>query len=162
MFPVPASTGAAFLIGAAVSALVTIAVVTVWAKVRYGRRLPTSVRCRLGRPAGRWPRRGRRARWCRRRSWATWVDDVLLVRSGVLRLWLTPLPVGVAKEVTVRALGPREVRGLGRRPVALRFTLRGAGDLEIAVASDNVDRLVGPFLTAALAELPHAPRERGG
>lgn len=152
-------TGAALLVGSAVSALVTVAVLTVWGKVRYARRLP-SFRCRLGPPTARWRRR--RARWRLRRSWATWVDDVLLVRSGALRLWLTPLPVGIAREVTVQALGPGEVRGLGRRPVALRFTLRDAGELEIAVAADSADRLVGPFLTAALAGLPHAPRERGG
>jgi hypothetical protein len=55
-----------------------------------------------------------------------------MVRSGALRLWLTPLPVGVPREVTVRSHEKDEVRGLGRH------------------------------LTAALAELPQAPRERGG
>jgi hypothetical protein len=87
---------------------------------------------------------------------------VLLVRSGALRLWLTPLPVGVARDVTVQALGPGEVRGLGPHPVALRLTLRDAGELEIAVDAESADRLVGPFLTAALSGLPGAPRERGG
>jgi hypothetical protein len=41
-------------------------------------------------------------------------------------------------------------------------TLPDARELEIAVAGENADRLVGPFLTAAMAGLPDAPRERGG
>jgi hypothetical protein len=155
-----AATGASLLVGSVVSAVLTLALLTVWARVHYARRLP-SFRCRIGPPpAGGRRRRG--ARWCLRRSWATWVDDVLLVRSGALRLWLTPLPVSVARDVTVQALRPGEVRGLGRRPVALRLTLRDDGELEIAVAAESAERLVGPFLTAALSGLPDAPRERGG
>jgi hypothetical protein len=158
MSSVIAATGAALVVSA-VSVLVTIGVLTVWGRVRYGRLLP-SVRCRLGPPVtGR--RRGR-ARWCLRRSRAAWVGDVLLVRSGALRLWLTPLPVGVARDVSVRALEPGEVRGLGRHPVALRFTVPDAGELEVAVAAEHADLLVGPFLTAALTGLPDARRERGG
>ena len=148
-----AVTGA-FLAGSAA----TLAVLTLCARVRYTGRLP-SFRCRVGPPPGR---RRRRARWCLRRTRATWVDDVLLIRSGALRLWLTPISVGVARDVTIQALGPGEVRGLGPRPVALRLTTRHAGELEIAVASATADRLVGPFLTAALSGLPDAPRERGG
>jgi hypothetical protein len=154
MSPVSAATLAALI-----SVLLTVAVLTVWARVRYARRLP-SFRCRLGPPA--FGRRRRRARWCLRRSRATWVGDVLLVRSGALRLWLTPLPVGVARDVAVTALEAGEVRGLGPRPVALRFTVDGARELEIAVAAENADLLVGPFVTAALSGLPDAPRERGG
>jgi hypothetical protein len=153
------ATGAALLVGSAVSVLVTLAVLTVSARIRYTRRLG-SFRCRLGPPAA--SRRRSRARWSRRRSWAAWVDDVLLVRSGALRLWLTPFPVCVARDVTVQALRPGEVHGLGPRPVTLRFMLADAGELEIAVAADSADRLVGPFLTAALSGLPDAPRERGG
>jgi hypothetical protein len=157
MSPALAVTGAALLVGSAV--LGTLAVLAVWARVRYARSLP-SFRCRLGPPASRW--RPVRGRWCLRRSWAAWVDDVLLVRSGALRLWLTPLSVGVAEDVRLQALGPGEVRGLGPRPVALQVTVRGGGELEIAVAAESADRLVGPFLTAALSGLPDAPRERGG
>jgi hypothetical protein len=158
MSPVSAAMSAA-LVASAVSVLVTVAVLTVWGRVRYARRLP-SFRCRLGPPTVGWRRA--RARWCLRRSRATWVDDVLLVRSGALRLWLTPFPVCVARDVTVQALRPGEVHGLGPRPVTLRFMLADAGELEIAVAADSADRLVGPFLTAALSGLPDAPRERGG
>ena len=154
MAAVPAATGAGLLVGSAV----TIAVLTVWGRIRDARRLP-SFRCRLG-PAI--SRRGRRARWCLRRTRATWVGDVLMVRSGVLRLWLTPLPVGVPRNAKVQPLGRGEVRGLGSHPVALRFTLRDEGELEIAVADENADQLIGPFLTTAMSALPHAPREPGG
>jgi hypothetical protein len=152
-----AMTHAALVAGAAV--LGTLAVLAVWARVRYARTLP-SFRCRLGPPVVRW--RARRSRWRLRRSRAAWVDDVLLVRSGALGLWLTPLSVGVAEDVKLHALGPRQVRGLGPRPVALRVTVRGGAELEIAVADESADRLVGPFLTAALSGLPDAPRGRGG
>ena len=159
MSRVLAATGAALVVASVASVLVTLAVLAVWGRVRYARRLP-SFRCRLG-PPTRSRRRGR-ARWCLRRSWAAWVDDVLLVRSGALRLWLTPLSVRVAVEVQLDALSPGEVRGLGPSPVALKVTAPGAGGLEIAVASENADRLVGPFLTTALSGLPDAPRGRGG
>src|SRR4051812_31338406 len=142
MSPVMAATGAAVLVGSAVSVVVTVAVLALWGRVRYARRLP-SFRCRLGPTPGN--RHRRRARWCRRRTRAAWAGDVLLVRSGALRLWLTPLPVGVAREMTLRALEPGAVRGLGPHPVALRLTLRGRGELEIAVAAESADRLVGPF-----------------
>jgi len=137
--------------------LATVLVIAAWGHVRYARRLPF-FRCRIGPPAAV-SRRGSRARWCRRRTRAVWVDDVLLVRSGVLRLWVTPFAVGAARAVS---LEPADVHGLGPRPVAMRFNLREAGEMEVAVAAEHADRLVGPFLTAALSGLPDAPRERGG
>jgi hypothetical protein len=161
MSSVSAGSGVTLVVTSAASVLATVAVLATWARVRYARSFPF-FRCRLRPPPRRRRRRRGRARWRLRRTWATWAGDVLLVRSGALRLWLTPLPVGVPREVTVVALERREVRGLGRRPVALRFTLPGGRELEIAVAADSVDQLVGPFLTAALAGLPEARRERGG
>jgi hypothetical protein len=152
-------SGVALVVASAVSVLATVAVLATWARLRYARSL-SFFRCRLGPPPRR--RRRSRARWCRRRTWATWVGDVLMVRSGALRLWLTPFTVGVPREVSVEALERGEMRGLGRRPVALRFTLRGGGELEIAVGAQDESQLVGPFLTAALSGLPEARRERGG
>jgi hypothetical protein len=165
MSPVVATTVVVLLVGSMASVLMTLVVLAVWGRVRYARRLP-SFRCRVGPPAAGWRRNS--ARWCLRRTWAAWVDDVLLIRTGALRLWLAPLPAGVDADVTVRALEPGEVRGLGAHPVALRLTVRAADELEIdadeleiAVAAEHADRLVGPFLTAALPSLPHAPREHG-
>jgi len=137
----------------------TVVVLTVWGWGHYARRLP-SFRCRVGPPTA-WPRRYR-ARWRLRYTRATWVDDVLLLRSGVLRLWLTPLAAGVARNVTLTALEPDEVHGLGPRPVALRFVVPETGEVEIAVAAKFAEQLVGPFLAAAaLPGLPDARREQG-
>ncbi|MGY1742963.1 MULTISPECIES: hypothetical protein [unclassified Blastococcus] len=86
---------------------------------------------------------------------------MLLVRSGFLRLWLTPVEAGVAEDATVRRLLPDEVRGLGLHPVALSLATPDGRPWEVAVARPDADRLVGPFLAAALADLPRAPRERG-
>ncbi|MGY1631136.1 hypothetical protein ACI784_05420 [Geodermatophilus sp. SYSU D01186] len=152
MSPLLAVLGAVVLVGG------TVLVVAVWARVRFTRDL-ASFRCRVGPPTSRSRRYS--ARWAVRRTRAAWVDDVLLLRSGALRLWVTPLPLGIARDVTVEDLGPGEVRGLGRQPVALRFTSHDGYGLEIAVAHQDAGRLVGPFLTAALSGLPDAPRERG-
>jgi hypothetical protein len=152
MSPVLVAAGAALLVAG------TVVVLTVWGRLRYARRMP-SFRCRVGPPTARWRRK--RARWQLRRTHASWVDDVLLLRSGVLRLWLTPLVVGVGPEVSVEVLEPGDVRGLGAHPLALAFTTADGGGLEIAVAHRDAGRLVGPFLTAGMSGLPRAPRERG-
>src|SRR3954454_22303173 len=102
MAPVMAAIGAGFLVGA----LMTLAVVSGWGAVRDARR-STFFRCRL-RSAGR---RGRGGRWRLRRSRVAWAGDVLMLRTGVLRLWLTPLSVGVASDSTVQRLGDGDVRG---------------------------------------------------
>jgi hypothetical protein len=152
-----ATTVVAVIVGSVASVLMTLAVVAAWGRARYARRLPF-FRCRVGPPAVARRRRG--ARWGIRRTRAVWVDGVLLVRTGFLRLWLEPLPVGVAPDVALRALPPGEARGLGPHPVALRFTL-GLGELEIAVAAEDAELLVGPFLTAGMSRLPHVPRDHG-
>lgn len=147
-------------LGAVASALATLAVLVVRASTRY-HRVPGGFRCRVLRPgAGGW-----RAR--RRPTRAAWVGDVLLVREGFLRLWVEPLSVALETGAVLRSPGPAAVRGLGAHPVTLRFSLLGpggmpTGDLEVAVAAEDADRLVGPFLTAALPRLPDAPREHGG
>jgi hypothetical protein len=151
MSPVLVALGAVLLVGT------TVLVLAVWGRIHYARELP-SFRCRVGPPASS---RRSNARWCLRRTHAAWVDDVLLLRSGVLRLWLTPLAVEVAREVTVAALEPGEVRRLGQHPVALRFTAHDGREVEVAAAHEAADRLVGPFLTTALSGLPEAPHERG-
>jgi hypothetical protein len=150
-------SGVLVALGAVVLVATTAVVLAVWGRIRYARELP-SFRCRVSPPAAS---RRSAARWCLRRTRGAWVDDVLLLRSGLLRLWLTPLAVGVAREATVQALEPGEVRGLGRRPVALRFTAHDGCDMEVATAHEDAGRLVGPFLTAALSGLPQAPHERG-
>jgi hypothetical protein len=148
------TTIAAFLLGA----VLTLAALSVRASKRYAH-LPY-FRCRTGPPAAGW-RKGR-ARWCLWRTRAAWLDDVLLVRSGGLRLWLAPLAVSVVDDVEVRALQPGEVRGLGPHPVVLSFTLPIGARFEIAAPAASAERLVGPFLAATVAGRFDADRERGG
>jgi hypothetical protein len=88
------------------------------------------------------------------------VHDVLLVRSGFLRLGLTAWPVCPARGAGVQALTRSDVRRLGPHPVALRLT-RTDGTVEIAVSEEFRTELVGPFLVAELSDLPPAPREKG-
>lgn len=75
---------------------------------------------------------------------------MLVIRSGTLRQWLTPVPVVVPRGAGVEALGRGGVRGLGSRVVALRPARPDGDPLEIAVAAEDLDQLVGPFVTAAL------------
>jgi hypothetical protein len=148
----------AFVVGAVLSATLTLTLLSARARRRCAG-LPF-FRCRIGPPnLRRW--RGR-ARWCLRRTSAAWVDGVLLVRSGALRLWLTPLSVTVAGDVEVRALPPGEARGLGPHPLVLSFTGPTGNHCEIAAAAESAERLVGPFLAATVAGLPGAHNERGG
>lgn len=139
-------------VSVAAAAVVPVALLFVWASVRFGRRYET-FRCRIGLPPGR----RRHWRWGRRR--AAWVGDVLFVRSGPLGSWIAPLANGVPRRATVRRLDARAVRGLGGRPVALRMRDPDGAELEIAVAEDAAAEVVGPYLLAAMPR-PRAPRER--
>jgi hypothetical protein len=156
MSPTWAAT-AAFLVGAALSTVLTLLVLGARANRRYA--VLPSFRCRLGPPTARWRRR--RARWCRRRTRAAWVDGVLLVRSGAMRQSLTPLSASVAGHVDLRALTAGEVRGLGAHPVVLRLAGPMGGPVEIAAAAEDAERLTGPFVVASLSVLPGARGERG-
>jgi hypothetical protein len=144
--------------GAVVLTVVTLAALSVTTRVRFARR-PGAFRCRLG--TGAYPRRRRDARWRLRRTTAMWVSDVLVVRTGLLRLGVTPMAARIAPGEAVRTLGSSEVRGLGRRPAALVLSLENRETLEIAVAEASRLLLVGPYLAAGLSDLPTAPRERG-
>jgi hypothetical protein len=113
-------------------------------------------RCRVSpRP---WARRRGRARWSRFATHARWVNDVLLVRSGFLRLGVTALAAHVAPRTQLEQLAPAEARRLGRAPRALRLVLDGGGTLEVATSEDCGELLVGPYLVAALGD-PPPPRE---
>jgi hypothetical protein len=147
-----------FVAGAVLSTTVTLAVLG--ARVRRMCADLPLFRCRLGPPTARRRRRG--ARWRLRRTRAAWVDDVLVVRSGALRLWLAPVSLSAARDVRVRVLSADEVRGLGPHPVVLSFDRRDGPRFEVAAAAEDADRLAGPFLAATLSVAPGAVDERGG
>jgi hypothetical protein len=138
------------------SAAGTLAVLSGLSRLRFGR-LPGAFRCRLGPPSG-W--RLHRT-WRVRRTRAVWVNDVLLVQTGLLRLGVAPVSPELAREASVESLEAFEVRGLGPRPVALRLTAANGRPLVVATSARNRTALVGPFLTASLDGLPRAPREYG-
>src|SRR3954471_22611635 len=60
----------------------------------------------------------RTRRWPKQRCRAVWVHDVLMIRSGRLRVWLRALPVRTPED-PVRATANREVQGLGVGPLAV-------------------------------------------
>jgi hypothetical protein len=152
------SQAVSFLLGAVLAGTLTALGLVARARARYAD-LP-SFRCRVGRPPAR--RRRRRSRWRSRRTRAAWVDDVLLIRSGALGLWLTPVAASVVLDVEVRAVHPSEAPGLGPRPVVLTACRPVVGRLEIAAAAEDAGRLVGPYLAAMLSDLPDTRFRRPG
>jgi hypothetical protein len=133
----------------------TLVVLSVLSRRRFAR-LSGAFRCRLGPPSG-WRRHW--AVWRVRRTRAVWVHDVLMIQSGSLRLGVRTVLPRIAREASVEALAPFEVRGLGKHAVTLRLV--GDDGRPLVVATSVLDRtaLVGPFLMAALAGLPRAPRD---
>jgi hypothetical protein len=151
-------TAAWAAVWAAAGAVTALAVLSVWARVRYARRLAV-FRCRIGPPVIR-VRRGARWRLGRRR--AAWAGSVLLVSSGVFRLFLTPVVNGLPRTATVTPLEHGQARGLGTCPVSLQLTTDVGAPMEIAVPQARAEEVVGPFLAAAMPQLPPAPRDPGG
>jgi len=145
----------AFLAGAlAVLVLAGACVgVAAWTVRRRFRRLPGAFSCRV--------RRGRSARLRWHRTRARWLHDVLVLQSGPLRLWLTPLALQIAPRAVVHPVTDAAVRGLGERPWALLFRGDDGLSVEVAVAAKDRTTLVGPYLTAALKGLPSARQEPG-
>lgn len=97
------------------------------------------------------------SRWRRRPASASWAHDVLLIRSGRLPTVTQVLEVRFP-EGSVSQLSGQQVRGLGPRPVVLRLRLDQGVILDVAAPAADRDRLVGPFLAAALA--PSSERKR--
>jgi hypothetical protein len=96
-------------------------------------------------------------RWTRR-MWALWSDDVLVLRRGPI------LTRTIALQVTVCSIGvyvlPRcDTRG---RAAAIAVCLRLPDGARIEVAAVEQERvtMVGPYLAAAINDLPTAPVPR--
>jgi hypothetical protein len=142
----------------ATGAVAAVVAVSVWARVRYARTLRV-FRCRIGPPVFRLRRN---ARWRIGRRRAAWAGTVLLVSSGALRLFLAPVTTELSRTASIRPLEPGQVRGLGSAPVSVRLVTDTGRPLEIAVARAYAEELVGPFLAAALPQLPPAPRDPSG
>ncbi|GGQ48893.1 hypothetical protein [Couchioplanes azureus] len=115
-------------------------------------------RCRVrtcGDPSPAWPRLGRR--WSRP-MWATWAGDVLTVRRGPVFARTVSLRARVS--AGVYTLATRDARRCGTHPVAVRVLTPDGCRLEIATDGEARLALVGPYLAAAVNDLPRAPIRR--
>ncbi|BBH67312.1 hypothetical protein ACTI_39970 [Actinoplanes sp. OR16] len=106
-------------------------------------------------PTGwRWLRRN----WSRR-MWARWTGDVLMIRRGPVFDRTRRL----AAEVTATGVYvvPRaEARRCGTQAIAVRLRLPDGALIEVTADRSARAELVGPFLAAAISDLPRAPVPR--
>jgi hypothetical protein len=115
--------------------------------------------CRLravGLPPGDW--RWLRRRWTRRMQ-AYWCDDMLIVRRGPVFSRRTELLARISP-TGVYALPFREDRRCGRNAIAVRLWNSDGAVVEVAATEADRTELVGPFLAAAISDLPKAPAFR--
>ena len=117
---------------------------------------PCKVRA-LGAPSGLWPRL--RQRYPRRRAWARWIGEILVVRQGLLRTRTVALTVRLAGD-GIRRVPAYEVRRCGRCPLVVELVLPDGSRMEMAAPGSARIALVGPFLAAAVQALPQAPSGR--
>lgn len=91
--------------------------------------------------------------------WARWSGDVLVIRRGpvldrTLRLTARITSAGVY------VVPPRDAKRCGEHPIAVRLRLRDGSLLEVTATEPERTELVGPYLAAALNDLPRAPARR--
>jgi hypothetical protein len=104
----------------------------------------------VGLPPSNWQRL--RRRWSRR-MWAYWWDDMLIVRRGPVFSRRTVLVARISL-AGVYALPLREERWCGRDAIAVRLSNADGAFVEVAAAEADRSALVGPFLAAAINDLP--------
>jgi hypothetical protein len=141
----------------AVVALVGTGVATVWSVWRF-RRTGDAFRCRIRAgsfASARWPRPTRR--WSRR-MWAAWDDDVLVLRRGPVRARTIRVPA------TVSAAGVYVLRDeqlwSGQPQLAVCLRRSDGSRLEVAAGRRARVAMVGPYVAAAMNDLPRAPVPR--
>jgi len=138
------------------SACLALILVALSNRIRFARD-PSSFACRAARLTRRgWQRDGLRWGWLRTR--AKWVNDVLVIQSGLL--WMRSLAVAVTlpKGVQIEAEPRSTVRRLGARPQSLWIDCGDVLPLKIAVREQDRTKLAGPFVAAAIGGLPTPPR----
>ncbi|WP_433727638.1 hypothetical protein ACQP2Y_12920 [Actinoplanes sp. CA-051413] len=137
-------------------AVIILSALNRWRFARAKDSFPCKARA-LDEPSGLWPRLGRD--WPRRRVWARWVADVLVVRQGLLGSRSVTLRVDPA-EGGIRHVPAAEVRRCGRYPLAMCLRLPDGSRVELAAPGSARIAMVGPFLAAAVHALPQAPSGR--
>jgi hypothetical protein len=118
-----------------------------------------AIRCRLrirGHRSAIWPSLGRH--WSRP-MWAMWEGDVLIVRRGPVLARTIPLrtqsPVNGVHNLLFET--PRRI---GSRPIGVVLKVWDGSWIEVAAATDDRLEVVGPYLAAAISDLPKAPAPR--
>ena len=106
---------------------------------------------------GQWP--ALREQWSRRRLRARWVGDELVVWTRPVLLTSVKLRGRICRDGLYR-LTVIDVKRCGYRPVAIELELTDGSRIEVAATDAARVELVGPYLAAALKDLPRAPRRR--
>jgi hypothetical protein len=126
---------------------------------RFRRRGGAVFRCRLRAgdlPSTIWPHL---ARGWSRRMWAVWEDDVLIVRRGPVYGRIIALPAEVPT-AGVHAHPAPPPRRCGPDPISMVLRLSDGSCVEVTTAGEDRLVLVGPYLAAAINDLPRAPVQR--
>lgn len=123
-----------------------------WNRTRVVRKTPGIFACKLRAAKGDVP--GLRGKFGPLPSYAHWVHDVLVAKSGLGLVRTAALPVaGVAS--AAHAVEPSEAKRLGERPQLVGLRLDGDAVVEVAAAEDDASKLVGPF--SARTEVTASP-----
>jgi hypothetical protein len=79
--------------------------------------------------------------WTRRKSYARWVSDVLVVHTGIALI-----RTAAAQVEAINALGPIEPspKGLGEHPTEVTLTYSGGKEFSFAVSVDDLTVALGP------------------
>jgi hypothetical protein len=125
-----------------------------WNRLRFARD-PLSFRCRLARPH---TLEDESPRWSRWKTRAKWAGTVLVVQAGPLWARTLSIPVHLPLDARIQEEGCGRWRRLGAHPQSLRIEEQDGSALIVAVRQRDRTLLVGPFLAAAVAGLPAAPR----
>lgn len=103
-----------------------------------------------------WPLLGRR--WSRP-MWAFWENDVLIVRRGPVLaraiLLRTQTPVDGVRNLLFEA-----PRMCGSRPIGVVLSIWDGSRIEVATSTEDRMAVVGPYVAAAITDLPQAPMHR--
>jgi hypothetical protein len=87
--------------------------------------------------------------------WAMWGDDVLVVRRGPVCARIIPLRAQLTGGVGARS--SHDVRRCGPNPVSVVLRIWDGSYVEVAAADADRLSLVGPYVAAALDNVPTAP-----
>ncbi|BAL87026.1 hypothetical protein AMIS_18060 [Actinoplanes missouriensis 431] len=115
--------------------------------------------CRVracGPPPSGWRRL--RPRWSRRLL-AHWAGEALVVRRGPVLHRIVRLPARAAVS-GVHHLSRSDARRCGSRSIAVRLRLADGALIEVTTGRAERIDLVGPYLAAAVNDLPRAPVRR--